>query len=420
MRFSLDTLLYNSTTNLENFGKIMVNSVNTRPEILWRQVWGLATLLAAIVFSWMAYGFYQPIILEELKFAELVGWLGIWQGLLVAIIEPIIGGLSDRIQQRSGSRLPMISIGVVSAGLIFVAVSLLIQQNIPIGIRWIVPLLMTVWVIAMMIFRTPAIALLTQFAPKSELPQANAVLVFVLGGIGAIGPILNGLLNSMGASVTFLVGAIALIFAAYILQLFTPKHSLHICSINQQQIAKTPVEMFVLIFIIGLATGVEINLLLSIFPQQLQTQLPNLTVEFIASAILLVSAIASVPLGDLTAQLGANKSMLLGLGTMTAAMGLAVLNDSDKLAIAFILTFGISFSLVFISMIPLVLSKVHPSRAGLGTGLYFGGSAAGTAIVSLFIKQLGSTSMGAAAFLLAELVFIVATVCIVMSQKFCD
>ncbi|MBD2499240.1 MFS transporter [Anabaena azotica] len=396
----------------------MLNSVNTRPEILWRQVWGLATLLAAIIFSWMAYGFYQPIILAELNFAELVGWLGIWQSLLVAVIEPIIGELSDRIQQRLGSRLPMISVGVVLAGLIFVAVSLLIQQNLPLGVRWIIPMLMTVWVIAMMIFRSSAIALLTQFAPKSELPQANAVLVFVLGGIGAFGPILNTLLNSMGASITFLVGAIALIVAAYILQLFTPKHSQHFSHAHQQQIAKTPVEMFVLIFIMGLATGVEINLLLSIFPQQLQTQLPNLTVDFITSAMLLVSAIVSVPLGDWTAQLGANKSVLLGLGTMTALMGLALLNDSDKLAIAFILGFGISFSLVVISIIPLVLSKIHPSRAGLGTGLYFGGSAGATAIVSLLVKQLGSTSIGAAAFLLAEVVFIVATVCIILSQKF--
>jgi len=396
----------------------MLNSVNTRPEILWRQIWGLATLLAAIVFSWMAYGFYQPIILQELKFAGLAGWLGIWQSLLVAVIEPIIGRFSDRIQQRLGSRLPMISVGVVLAGLIFVAVSLLIQQNLPIGVRWIIPILMTVWVIAMMIFRSPAIALLTQFAPKSELPQANAVLVFVLGGIGATGPILNSLLHSMGASITFLVGAIALIMAAYILQLFTPKHSLHISSVHQQQIVNTPVEMYVLIFIMGLATGVQINLLLSIFTQELQTQLPNLTVNFITSAILLVSAIVSVPLADWTAQLGANKSMLLGLGAMTALMGLVLLNDSDKLAIVFILAFGISFSLVVMSMIPLVLSKVHPSRAGLGTGLYFGGSAGGTAIVSLFIKQLGSTSTGAAGFLLAEVVFIVAIVCILLSQKF--
>ncbi|BAB78077.1 MFS transporter [Anabaena sp. FACHB-709] len=394
----------------------MVNSVNTRPEILWRQVWGLAALLAAIIFSWMAYKFYQPRILEELEFVGLVGWLGIWQGLLIAVIEPMIGGLSDRIQQRLGSRLPMISLGVVLAGVIFVAVSLLVQQNLPIGIRWVVPVLMTVWVIAIIIFRAPAIALLTQFAPKSELPQANAVLVFVLGLIGAINPVLNICLDNMGASITFLVGAIALILAAYIMQLFTPKHSLHISSLNSEPTVKTPVQMFILIFIIGLGTGIELNLLLSIFPQVLQIQLPNLTVEFIASAMLLVSAIVSVPLGDWTAQLGANKSMLLGLGAMTALMGLALLNDSDKLAIAFILAFGISFSLVFISMIPLVLSKVHPSRAGLGTGLYFGGSAGGTAIVTLLIKELGNTSIGA--FLLAEFAFVLVSVCILLSRRF--
>jgi Major Facilitator Superfamily len=393
----------------------MVNSFNTHREILWRQIWGLAALLAAIVLSWMVYGFYQPKILRRLEFVELASWLGILQGLLTAIIEPWMGGISDRLQQRFGSRLPMISVGVVLAGLIFVGVSLLSKQDLPLGIRWIVPVLMTAWVIAIIIFRGPAIALLTQFAPTTELPQANSVLVLVFGLVAAIAPLLNALLYSMGASITFLMGAIALVLGAYILRLFTPKHSLIISTHNQYQSASTPNALLILIFAIGLATGFEVNLLFSVFPQELHNQLPGLTAEFIASEILLVSAIASVPLGDWTADLGANKSMLLGLGTMTGLMGLTVLNDHYILAIALILAFGISFSLIFISMMPVIIEKIPATQAGLGTGLYLGGSAAGTAMVSLLIKQVGVTSVGA--FLLAELACLLVTICIVLSKK---
>ncbi|MBE9207459.1 MFS transporter [Nostoc sp. LEGE 06077] len=391
----------------------MVNSCNTNREILWRQVWGLAALLAAIILSWMVYAFYQPKILQDLELVELAGWLGIVQGLIAAVIEPLNGGISDRIQQRLGSRLPMISVGVVLAGLMFVGVSLLADYNLPTGIRWIIPVLMTVWVVAMIMFRGPAIALLTQFVPAAELPQANAILVLVFGTVGAIAPLLNTLLSSLGASITFMLGAIALVLGAYIFQIFTPKQTF-VPFIHDHD-KSAPTVLLILIFALGLATGFEVNLLFAIFPQELQTQLPGLQVEFIASEILLVSAIASVPLGDWTADLGANKSTLLGLGTMTGLMGVTILNDNYILAIALILAFGISFSLVLIGMIPLALGKLSANQAGLGTGLYFGGSAGGTAIVSLLVKQLDLSSVGA--FLLAEVACLVVTVCILVCKK---
>lgn len=392
----------------------MVN-FNTHSEILRRQVWGLAALLAAIVLSWMAYAFYQPKILKELEFVELAGWLGILQGLLCVIIEPLSGGISDRIQQRFGSRLPVLSVGVVLAGVLFIFVSLLTQQELPMSIRWVIPVLMTAWVIAMMIFRSPAIALLTQFASTTELPQANAILVLVVATVGAMGPLFNALLYSMGASIAFMMAAIALILGAYILQLFTPKHSFNPCIRNQNKLATATPKLLMLIFAIGLATGFEVNLLFSVFPRALQTQLPGLSVEFIVSEILLVSAIASIPLGDWATDLGANKSILLGLGSITGLMGLTVLNDSYILAIALILAFGISFSLVLIGMIPLVLGKIPATQAGLGTGLYFGSSAGGIAIVTLLIKQIGLSSVGA--FLLAEVAFLIVTVCVFLSKK---
>jgi hypothetical protein len=93
----------------------------TYHRVLWRQVWGLAALLAAIVFSWMAYSFYQPVILTNLGFIELAQSLGIIQGFLGAAIEPLAGIMSDRSMHKIGSRLPGIAVGITLAGLLFVA-----------------------------------------------------------------------------------------------------------------------------------------------------------------------------------------------------------------------------------------------------------------------------------------------------------
>ena len=393
----------------------MVKSFDSRSGILWQQVWGLAALVAAIIFSWIVYNFYQPKILQRLELGELGSWLFIMQGLFATVIEPFVGRFSDRIQQHLGNRLPMISVGVTLAGLIFVVISLLVEQDLQKRIRWLVPVLMTVWVIAIIIFRSPAIALLTQFAPVTELPQANAVLVFVFGSIGASEPFFKKFFNNLGASVTFLLGAIALMMGAYILRSLTPIHSLKPYSINEDVASNAPILLLILIFVVGLGTGLEVNLLMSTFPQELQTQLPSIRLEFVTSGILLVAAIASVVLGEWTAQIGANKALLLGLGSLTGLMGLALLNDMDTFVVGFIVAFGVSFSLIFVSMIPFTLGKLPPHQAGLATGLYFGGCAGATALVSLLIKHQMIASIGA--FLLAEVAFFIVAGCVVMAKK---
>jgi hypothetical protein len=70
---------------------------NALGSVRWRSVGGLSAILMATTLSWMAYGLFQPQILREMGFVRLAPWLGIFQGLLGAGIEPMGGGWSDRI-----------------------------------------------------------------------------------------------------------------------------------------------------------------------------------------------------------------------------------------------------------------------------------------------------------------------------------
>ncbi|HEY9599725.1 MAG TPA: MFS transporter [Cyanophyceae cyanobacterium] len=390
-----------------------MQSSNFQTSILWRQVWGLAALLAAILFSFMAYGFYQPIILKNLGFVELAAGLGIAQGWMGAVIEPLVGRVSDRVLRRVGSRLPMISVGVTLAGLLFVVIGLLLQGNLPNGMRWLIPVLMTAWVMAMIVFRGPAIALLMQFAPLAQLPQASALLVFVLGLVGALGPLLSVLLRGLGASPTFILGAIALIIGASILFSSTPRHTLVFPNAETQ--SHTSIQTLCLLFLVGLGAGLEINLLMALVPNVLTTQLKNIRVEFIASGILLVSALTAIPLGKLTIKLGVSRTMMFGLGAIAGLMGLTLLNLSPILAVGLILAFGIAFGLIFISQIPYALAMVPPTQAGLGTGLYFGGMGAATALTSMLLKQPEGMTL-TAGFLWSAIGFLVAALCLVVSK----
>ena len=391
-----------------------MQSSNSRTTILWRQVWGLGALLAAIIVSFMAYGFYQPKILKDLGFVDLAGWLGIAQGLLGVAIEPLIGGISDLILRRVGSRLPMISVGVTLAGLIFVVVGLLLQGNLPVGMRWLVPVLMTVWVMAMIIFRGPAIALLRQLAPLEALPKANAVLTLILGIVGALGPLLSLSLQNIGASPAFLGGAIALVIGAFILYSSIPRHTL-VFSYEETRKSTISTVLLGLIFMVGLGAGLEINLLLGLFPDVLSNQLSGIPAEFISSGILLVSALTAIPVGELTVKLGVIKSLLLGIGALAAIMGLTLLNHSPIFAIASVLGFGVAVSLIFSS--PFAFVMLPAARAGLGAGLYFGAMGGATVLSSVLMNQPGGLTP-ASAVSWSAIAFLVAGASLAVSKQF--
>ncbi|HEY9601847.1 MAG TPA: hypothetical protein V6C85_09570, partial [Allocoleopsis sp.] len=290
-----------------------------------------------------------------------------------------------------------------------------LQGKLPTGIRWLVPVLMTVWVMATIVFRGPAVALLIQFAPLAELPKAGALIVLVMGLVGALGPVLGLILKSLGASPTFILGAIALAIGASILYSALPKHTL----VLPEQDSQPPGSFRLLsaLFTVGIGAGLEINLLLGIFPPVLQTQLSHvLGNELISSSILLVAALTAVPLGELTVKLGVTRAMLVGLGAMMGLMGLTLLNSSPILAAGLILAFGTAFGLIFISQIPFALAMVPPAHAGLGTGLYFGGMGAATALSSILMKQPGGMT-AASAFGWAAIAFLVTALCLTVCQR---
>ncbi|MBF2062858.1 MAG: MFS transporter [Calothrix sp. C42_A2020_038] len=358
--------------------------------VLWRQVWGLSAILAAVMFSWMAYGIYQPKILQDLGFIQLATCLGIIQGFLGAVLEPLVGAVSDQIQQRFGSRLPIITTGVTIAGLIFVAVAILLQWKIPVGIRPLIPVLMTVWVMSMIIFRGPVVALLRQAAPLTALPQANMLLTIVFGLVGALSPIMNSFLTSIGGSITFILGAISLTVGATILYVSTPKNILFAPS--QSTKSDISLRKISIIFIIGLGIGLEINLLLRKFPLILHKQLPIIQSDWIVSAILLTSALSVIPITKITMKLGAKLTIKAGMLIVLTCFGATLLNLNSILAIGLIVAGGIGFALIFESQIPLILGMLANDRAGLGTGLYFGGMGAAGSFTSILLQSAPLTS----------------------------
>lgn len=364
----------------------------TYHRVLWRQVWGLAALLAAILFSWMAYGFYQPVILTKLGFIQLAESLGIVQGFMGAAIEPLVGAMSDRLMRRVGSRLPAIAVGVTLSGLLFITIGLILHGNISMELRWIIPILMTFWVISMIIFRGPAIALLRQFAPTEALPVANSILTVVFGLVGALAPIFGRVIEFLGAANTFLFGAVMLMIGAILLWSADPDSMVYLeadipsssTSLTlKNQSTNTLLIQRIIIFGVGLIAGFLANILLRVCPQKLHLTLSNISSEYIAALILLVCALSAIPLESRVKKWGINRSMVISLLSISIAIISSSVFHLTVISISIVLFGGVAMGLLFITQIPWCLGRLLPHQAGLSTGLYFGGMGGATALVTL-------------------------------------
>lgn len=101
---------------------------------------------------------------------------------------------------------------------------------------------------------------------------------------------------------------------------------------------------------------------------------------------------------------------VIGLGAIIGLMALSLLNHSPVIAVGLLLAFSCSFGLIFISQIPFALGMVPAAHAGLGTGLYFGGMGAATALFSVLMRLPGGLTPSAA--VVWACAFLIASVCL--------
>jgi MFS family permease len=370
-----------------------------QPSILWLQVWGLAAVQGAIVLTWVIYNLYLPRLLGEFGFpAQLSIALLVIENLLGAVMEPIMGTLSDRQQQWISSRLPFISAGVIGSASLFIAIPAVAAWA---GQSWLFPTIAVIWALAMTIFRSPALSLLGRYAFGSGLPRAASILTLVGALAGALAPFASGVILELGPTKTFALGSIVLLLSAAALRTVDAKVS----PADTQPAAAPPLSWVRLlwVFATGVCVAIGFRLMMQILPALIKTQ-PGANVELILGMVFLSIAATAIPAGSLAVRLGNARAMILGLVTMAVCLVLVLGAKEPVLTGLLAIALGAAFSLVSNGTIPFALAHVPPARAGLGTGMYFSGGAIGvSAFFGLFsqIAPVTGALGGAIAFLLA-------------------
>ncbi|HCZ34499.1 MAG TPA: hypothetical protein DHV26_01065, partial [Cytophagales bacterium] len=170
-------------------------------QIEWKQLWSLAALYGSIVIGWIAYHRYQPKLLNQFNFTEFTLALITVQGIVLVLTPPIAGRIGDRFRfkQGQGHRLPIISSGISFAAMVFMAVAFTLLGNPGEVFRWILPILIVLWLISMSIFTSPALSTLELFTPVDKLPRAMAILTIVGNLIYSLEPVIVDLIDYLGA-----------------------------------------------------------------------------------------------------------------------------------------------------------------------------------------------------------------------------
>jgi len=354
--------------------------------IEWKQLWSLAALYGSIVIGWIAYHNYQPKLLVQFNFTEFTFLLIIVQGFILIITPPIAGKIGDRFRFRQGHRIPIISSGISFAAMIFMAFAFTLLSNPNETFRWILPLLIVLWLVAMSIFTSPALSTLELFTPIDKLPRAMAILTIVANLIYSLEPVIVDLIDYLGAPITFIFGGVAVFLSGYALK----KNSLSL--FNNSPKPRTEIRFdtqrsnYGYILFLGVALGLSTTLLFNYFPGLLEKNLMSLTSlagKWMLVTVLVLTAIFSLPTSTIINKYGTGKSFWYSLAINMVMIIIIFITGSPYLTVLALLIFTLSFTVLSISSLPLAIERANYYEKVFCVGIFFSGVAVPDGIVEV-------------------------------------
>ena len=379
--------------------------------ILWLQVLGLAAVQGAISLTWVIYNLYLDDLLLTLGFsAGLATLLLVIENAMGAVMEHLMGNFSDQRQHWVGSRFPQIALGMIVAAVCFIAIPLVVVVG-GVALKALLPFALVAWALAMTIFRSPALSLLGRYAFEADLPQAASVLTMVGGVTGAMAPLASDFILGLGPLAAFAIGTAVLMLAALVLRQVHPNQAVSSSPSSSGANARMPWANLPWVFLTGAGVALGLRLLLQSFPKAVAATGFSQP-KFIMAALFVSVAISALPCGQLATKLGNRRAMVIGFGGLIVAAGVTSVMGTAGVAVLVAIAIGIAFSLVANGTLPYALSMVPPTKAGLGTGLYFSGGAAAMSVLG----SLGANLDVTASLLIAAVSFATAAGCVMAKR----
>lgn len=345
--------------------------------IKWPEIFSLGALNVSVVISWIAYHEYQPVLLENFSFDHLSGFLVITKAIVLVLIPPIAGLLADFLLKKNGKFFTLFTVGIGATAMIFMIVASIIGAGPVSELKPFLPYMIILWLISMNLFISPAYSMIEAFAPAQKLPIVMGFLFLVTELVYALEPLVVGLVQFFGDTLTFIVGGILISVSGYFFhrissdEVITRKKEL-----LDEQIKPQNLSAYVAILTIGLCLGIGKAFLVEYFPTQFIALFPEQGSlgNYLAFGLLGLSAVLAFIMGKYVNDIGLRKVIMISFGIL--ALGSVLLlfaSNITMMVIGGVIT-AFGFSLLNISGLPFAISQLSVKHITYGVGIYIGAS----------------------------------------------
>ncbi len=344
----------------------------------WREVYSLATLNAAVVISWIAYHEYQPILMEKIGITHLVDFLIISKALVLILIPPFAGLLSDYILRRNGKFLIVFTVGIGATAMVFMVVATLVGTHHILDVKTMLPFMIVVWLISMNLFVSPANSMIEAFAPPKKLPIVMGFLFLVTELLYALEPVVVGLVSFFGDTLTFIVGGILIAGSGY---LFHRVSSDEVIQRKQElmendRVQSQPFISYLAILVIGLFLGMGKAFLVEFLPEHFAFRYPTIGEygDYISFGILGACAVAGFLVSKKISESNLRKVIGTSFIILAAGVLLMLVASNPTLTVLGALIIGAGFTMINISGLPYAIQNLSVRYVTYGVGIYIGAS----------------------------------------------
>lgn len=347
---------------------------------------GLAFM--SISAFWQLYDGIIPLILKH-TFAigdTLAGGIMALDNVLALFMLPLFGALSDRVKTGLGKRLPFILAG--TAGAVISMILLPVADNLVSLPLFAGTLLLTL--LAMSVYRAPAVALMPDVTPKPLRSKANGI-INLMGAFGAIFSlaIISLLVPAGGKPDYFPVfaivgGLMALAVLVLFLTIKENKIALEMESFQEAQekrVSPASPKMeaavqrsFFLILASIFFWFMSYNAVTTAFSKYAQDFLGIAGGGFANSLMLATAAavVAFVPAGIIASKIGRKTTILAGITTMFFCFAIAFSFTSfTPLLNILLVLIGFGWAAINVNSYPMVVEMAKGSDIGRFTGYYY-------------------------------------------------
>lgn len=367
-----------------------MSTISTKAnDIKWPEIFSLGALNVSVVISWIAYHEYQPILLENFSFDHLSDFLIVSKGLILILIPALAGLLADHLLKKNGKYFTLFTVGIGATAMIFMIVASIIGAG-PVGtLKPFLPYMIILWLISMNLFISPAYSMIEAFAPAQKLPIVMGFLFLVTELIYALEPLVVGLVQFFGDTLTFIVGGILISASGYFFHKISSDEVIsRKKELMEAKDKKVSIESYFAILVVGLALGIGKAFLVEYIPASFEASFPDMgnTGDYISFALLGLSAIIAFAISKKVAVWNTQNVLVASLIIMGVGALILLASSSVSVSIAGGIITAIGFSILNISGLPFAINQLSVKHITYGVGIYIGASEVCTGFFEYYFR----------------------------------